>query len=108
MEIRLTIATRLRYFYGQKIEECAALEYLAQDLVLLCEKYPKICTSAWLGDITSLYLMANSTVRVIMLTNDKRLVIGRINGGRVIVDKLECGITDDSVLLTQAQAIVVI
>ena len=108
MEIRLTIVTRLRYFYGQKVEECTALEYLVHDLTLLSEKYPKICTTAWLGDITSLYLMANSTVRVIMLTNDKRLVIGRINDGRVIVDKVECGITDDSVLLTQAQAIIVI
>lgn len=108
MEIRLTIATRLRYFYGEKVESCTALEYLAQDLTKLTEKYPKICTTAWLGDITSLYLMANSTVRVIMTTHDKRLIIGKINNNSVIVDKLECGITEDSVPLTLAKAVIII
>lgn len=108
MEIRLTIVARLRYFYGQKVEECTALEYLVHDLALLSDKYPKIYNSLWIGDITSMYLMTNSTVRVIMLTGDKRLIIGRINGSSVIVDKLECGIMDDSVLLTEAKIVIVL
>lgn len=109
MEITLTIRTRLQYFYGQKVENCAVLEFLLQDLALLSDKYPKIHNSVWIGNhITDLYLMSNSTVRVIMLTNDKRLIMGRICGDRVNVDKLECGITDDSVALVEARAVIVI
>lgn len=108
MEILLTIKTRLKYFYGQKVEACTALEYLAQDLLILSEKYSTIYNNVWIGDITSMYLMANSTVRVIILTDDKRLIIGKISNGKVIVDKLECGITEDSVLLTQAKVVIII
>ncbi len=108
METELTIKARLKYFYGEKTESCTALDFLKQDLVSLSNKYPKICTNIWVGDITSLYLMSNSTVRVIMLTNDKRLIIGKINGGTVVVDKLECGITEDSLLLTQAKAVIIV
>ena len=108
MEIPLTLKTRLKYFYGQGVDKCTALEYLSQDLLTLSDKYPRIYNSIWIGDITSMYLMTNSTVRVIMLTNDKRLIIGRINGSSVIVDKLECGITDDSVLLTEAKVVIVL
>jgi hypothetical protein len=108
METELTIKARLKYFYGEKTESCAALDFLKQDLVSLSNKYPKICTNIWVGDIASMYLMTNSTVRVIMLTKDKRLIIGRINGASVIVDKLECGITDDSVLLTEAKIVIVL
>lgn len=109
MESALTIKTRLQYFYGEKTESCNALEFLLQDLVMLSEKYPKIYSTVWIGDtITSLYLMSNSAVRVIMLTKDKRLIIGKINGDRVIIDKLECGIIDDSVILTEARSVIVI
>ncbi len=106
--MELTISARLKYFYGEKTETCAALDYLKQDLVLLSNKYPKIYNSIWVGDITSLYLMSGSTVRVIMLTDDKRLIIGKINNDVVVVDKLECGITEDSVLLTKAKAVIIV
>ena len=108
MEILLTLKARLKYFYGQSVESCTALDYLSQDLLTLSGKYPKIYTSIWLGDITSMYLMTNSTVRVIMLTKNKRLIIGRIKGDQVIVDKLECGITEESVLLTEAKVVIII
>lgn len=108
MEILLALKTRLKYFYGQGVENCTALAYMLQDLLTLSDKYPKIYNSMWIGDIASMYLMTNSTVRVIMLTKDKRLIIGRINGASVIVDKLECGITDDSVLLTEAKIVIVL
>ncbi len=108
MEILLALKSRLKYFYEQSVDSCTALSYLAQDLTTLSDKYPKIYNSLWIGDITSMYLMTNSTVRVIMLTGDKRLIIGRINGSSVIVDKLECGIMDDSILLTEAKIVIVL
>lgn len=109
MESTLTIKTRLQYFYNEKTEACSALDFLLQDLVMLSEKYPNIYNTVWIGDtITSLYLMANSAVRVIMLTKDKRLIIGKIKGDSVVIDKLECGITDDSVILSEARSVIVI
>lgn len=109
MELEQAIKFRLEYFYDLKVDNDPLLSQMVLELCRLAITYHKIYTSHWFGElITSLYLMTNSTVRVIILTDDKRLAVGRIMGDKVAVDKLECGLQDDFVSLYSAKAVILI
>ena len=52
--------------------------------------------------------MSYSHVKIIALTKTKDIIIGNINNGVIVIDKVESGVMEDSMLFDEITAVIII
>ena len=104
----IAIKSKLQYFYEEIIGYSPSLDLLLSKLVPLSNVYPNIITKPWIGSFCDMLLMSYSHVKIIALTKTKDIIIGNINNGVIVIDKVESGVMEDSMLFDEITAVIII